>query len=278
MPDAEPPLIRSEICAPAMVRRVAAMLDLDPSSLAEGEQLPRGWHFFLLAAETRRRDLRSDGFPGLGVPMPDLGLPRLVLAGRTVRYDGELPIGAMIERRSMVQSVTRKDDDGGGRAIVTLAHELRPAGQEAAAIVETQTYVLLPARTAGGTAQPAPRPDPARSAPAATKTLVPDSTLLFQYSALGFNSHKIHVDRDFAREAEGYPDLVVNGGLIALLLTEFARQELGLNLRGSRMKHKAPLFCDHKMTLAAAQEEGGWRLQVFDDTGVLAAEAELEAE
>jgi hydroxyacyl-ACP dehydratase HTD2-like protein with hotdog domain len=81
------------------------------------------------------------------------------------------------------------------------------------------------------------------------KRIVPDETLLFQYSALGFNSHKIHLDRTFARETEAFPDLVVNGGLATLLLTEFLRLELKGAFTSLTAKHVAPLFCGRPISL-----------------------------
>ncbi|RYF54407.1 MAG: hypothetical protein EOO39_39420 [Cytophagaceae bacterium] len=96
-----------------MVRRIAAMLDLSSDSFSAGDLLPRGWHFFLLAGETRRSALRSDGFPGLGVPIPDLGLPRLLLGGRTVSYLGDIAIDSVVERTSFVKKITEKTSASG---------------------------------------------------------------------------------------------------------------------------------------------------------------------
>ena len=108
------------------------------------------------------------------------------------------------------------------------------------------------------------------------KQIVPDETLLFQYSALGFNSHKIHLDRDYARNVEGLPDLVVNGGLSTLLLTEFLRTDLGLNLTDIKVKHIAPLYCGRKMTLCTEGGETKEKLKIFDDNNTLAVEIEAK--
>lgn len=157
-------------------------------------------------------------------------------------------------------------------AIVTLAHELYPADAAQPVLVETQTYILLSGepgnRKATDHAEVAP--------PAITTTVVPDRTLLFQYSALGFNSHRIHLDRAFARETEGFPDLVVNGGLATLLLTEFVRNELGGSLTTLSAKHVAPLFCGRPILLGGERQDGKWRLRAFDDTGCLAVDIETE--
>jgi 3-methylfumaryl-CoA hydratase len=267
-----PPVLREEVCSPAAVRRVAAMLDLE--AVSSDTSLPRGWHFVLLAADTRRSALRADGFPGLGVPMPDLGLPRLMLGGRTVSFRQDIPIGATVTRSSVVRSIVRKTTASGPMAVVTLAHELWLAQQSDPALVETQTYLLLPPRPAGASAPEAAPGLPVQAAH--MKTVVPDETLLFQYSALGFNSHRIHLDRDHAREVEGFPDLVVNGGLATLLLTEFLRRDLGVTPAAIAVRHVAPLYCNRAITLAADRVGERWLLKAFDDQHRLAVDMEVD--
>lgn len=260
---------RLDTCTLSMARRIAAMLDLDPAGIRTGDSLPRGWHFPLLAADTRRGALRADGFPGLGVPMPDLGLPRLLLAARSVEYRDDIPIGAAVKRVSAAGEVARKDDARGPRAVVTITHALTVDQADEPALIETQTYMLL---RAGRYAAP----DRPGTSPMETGGLkvVPDDTLLFQFSALGFNSHRIHLDRAWAREVEGFPDLVVNGGLTTLLLTEHARRDLGLTLCSLRLKYTAPLFAGRPLTLAVSGEGTTRRLRAYDDTGVVAVDAE----
>jgi 3-methylfumaryl-CoA hydratase len=269
---------REETCALSTVRRVAAMLDLDPDGVLAGQALPRGWQFVLLGADTRRSALRGDGFPGLGVPMPDLGLPRLMLGSRTVAFHGDIPVGASVVRSSGLQSLVRKTTASGPMAVVKIAHTLRLASSSEPALVETQTYLLLPPRPPGaGAAEAAPAAAPQA---AHLKTAVPDETLLFQYSALGFNSHRIHLDRDHARTVEGFPDLVVNGGLCTLLLTEFLRRDLGVVPAALSVRHLAPLYCNRPVTLTADPEpdtaDGRWRLKAFDDQHRLAVEMEVK--
>jgi 3-methylfumaryl-CoA hydratase len=266
------PTCRTVRCDALVVRRIAAMLDLDPAPFADGTLLPPGWHFALLGGETRRSDLRADGFPGFGVPMPDLGLPRLLLASRTVEYRDQLLIGERIERLSRVQSIVQKQAASGPMAVVTIGHELHRADDGTLAILETQTYILLGASsTAARTEKPTVAVRTAHQ-----KTVRPDETLLFQYSALGFNSHKIHIDRGWTRDVEGLPDLVVNGGLASLLLMEFLRNDLGLAPVGVKARHTAPLYCGRPVTLAADREETLWRARAFDDAGTLAVDMEVE--
>jgi crotonobetainyl-CoA:carnitine CoA-transferase CaiB-like acyl-CoA transferase/hydroxyacyl-ACP dehydratase HTD2-like protein with hotdog domain len=265
----------NEICSLSMVRRVAAMLDIEPQTFAQGDALPRGWHFFMLSGETPKSNLRGDGFPGFGVAMPDLGLPRLLLGGRTVSYDGQIKIGEAVERTSFVKNIKEKNTASGRMTIVTFQHELRPFSAPNPAIVETQTYILLEAKNAE-TKMEEQIVTPLESVKEHFQVqMIPDETLLFQYSALGFNSHKIHLDRNYAQNVEGLPDLVVNGGLATLLLTEFLRKTLNLEIADIKVKHIAPLFCNRTMTLAAEKNELGWQLKIYNDCNVVAVEMDL---
>jgi 3-methylfumaryl-CoA hydratase len=263
------PTKSNEICSLAMVRRVAAMLDLDTHTFSNGDLLPRGWHFFMLAGETRKSSLRKDGFPGFGIPIPDLGLPRLLLGSRTVSYQDDIVIGSEVERISFVKSISEKTSSSGPMTIVNIQHELRTVSASSPAIIETQTYILLSDKSGQTKVEKKPLV-PILSK--YQKQIVPDETLLFQYSALGFNSHKIHLDRDYSKNVEGLPDLVVNGGLATLLLTEFIRIELGLEVTDIKVKHIAPLFCGHTMTLTAERGETNWQLKIFDNNNAVAVE------
>lgn len=142
--ESDSPVVCVETCSAQMVRRIAAMLELAPGMFRDGEPLPRGWHFPVLGGETKRSDLRTDGFPGLGVPMPDLGLPRLLLLSREARFEGDLLIGGRVERVSSVAPAVIRDKADGRRAIVTISHSLRPLSVDRPVVTETQTYVLLP--------------------------------------------------------------------------------------------------------------------------------------
>lgn len=265
------PVQSHEICSATMVRRVAAMLDLETQSFAEGDTLPKGWHFFMLAGETRKSELRNDGFPGLGVPIPNLGLPRLLLGGRTVAYHGEIVIGSVIKKNSFIKNITEKTTNNGQIAIVSIQHELSTIAVNTPAIIETQTYVLL------GESKVSKHLEKTTHLPIKAKyqrQFTPDETLLFQYSALGFNSHKIHLDRNYTQNIEGLPDLVVNGGLTTLLLTEFIRTDLGLKVVDVKVKYIAPLYCNRPLTLAAEEGENAWKLTIYDDNNEVRVEME----
>jgi 3-methylfumaryl-CoA hydratase len=255
-----------------MARRICAMLGQGPSLVEIGGAIPAGWHFPLLGCETARDDLRADGFPGLGVPMPDLGLPRVVAAGRSVQFNRPLKLGAGLVRKSEISSIKQKETANGPLAIVTVTHEILETEAPRSAppaVFEEQTYVLVSSPYA------APAAASAAQLPSnIIKTITPDETLLFQFSALSFNSHRIHLDRDYARSAEGYPDLVVNGGIVTLLMTELARLELGRDLRSLTLRNKAPLFCNRPFHLAVEQADSVLRILAIDHEGQLAAEME----
>jgi len=274
MSDSENPTVRMEVCSISSVRRVAAMLDLPVDPVVGAGTLPRGWHFFMLGADTQRSELRADGFPGLGVAMPDLGLPRLLLGGRAVSYRGDIPIGANVTRMSAVQHIERKTSAAGPMAVATISHSLRVEQASEASVVETQTYLLFPSSSAPVAERPS-QPHIV-SGTERTKTVVPDETLLFQYSALGFNSHRIHIDRSYARQVEGYPDLVVNGGLSTLLLTEFARTEMSWTPSAVRIRHLKPLFCRYPITLVASQDGRRCVLKALNEKNAVAVDMEID--
>ncbi|RYG41505.1 hypothetical protein EON79_20665 [bacterium] len=225
-----------------------------------------------MGADTPRSELRQDGFPGLGVPLPDLGLPRLMLLGRTVRYFGDVLIGQPMRRTSRITKLSPRETKSGKSAVVTVSHELNEASRADPLIVETQTYIMMEAGPAVSRKDPVATPAPAVTA----ITVVPDETLLFQYSALAFNSHRIHLDRNYARDVEGFPDLVVNGGLATLLLTEHLRTTHGAVPRSLSTRHMRPLLCGRPMGLQAEEADGKWSLSGFDETGLLALAVEVE--
>lgn len=272
--DTHPTVSRLETCSLSVVRRVAAMLDQDPEAFAEGGVLPRGWQFILLGADTPRSKLRKDGFPGLGVALPDFGLPRLVLGGRTVTYHCDIQIGEKIHRESRIDSVSRKDGKAGPMAIVSILHEFKAEGSASGPVLtETQNYVLLGAAKGG---RAAPAGDETRIQNA--KVVTPDETLLFQYSALGFNSHRIHIDRGYAQDEEGFPDLVVNGGLLTLLMTEYFREKVGKPISTLASKHIQPLYCNRPIEMTLDDGENGWVVRAYDEEVRLAAEVAITAE
>jgi 3-methylfumaryl-CoA hydratase len=189
-----------------------------------------------------------------------------------VSYFGDIIIGSVVEKTSFIKNIVEKTTNSGPMAIVTIQHELRPITASSPAIVETQTYILLSASSASKNTENIHSPAIETEH---QKQITPDETILFQYSALGFNSHKIHLDRGYAQDIEGLPDLVVNGGLSTLFLTEFIRTHLKLEKTDIKVKHIAPLYCNRAMTLTAKKNETNWILYIYDDYNSIAVEAEI---
>jgi 3-methylfumaryl-CoA hydratase len=193
---------RRQLLTEDTLRRVAAMLGLSDKQLAFDGVAPFGWHFPLIGAETYRDSLRADGFPGLGIAFPPLPGKRLVAAARSVEAHGAIHVGQAIKRTSQIKLITPKATAQGAMTFVVIRHDLRDQNTNEQFTAEEQTYILLDSPYT-----PAPSETPQSEFPGPViKTVTPDETLLFQFSALSFNSHKIHLDREYARDVEGYPD------------------------------------------------------------------------
>lgn len=276
-------------CVLPLVRRLAALLDADPQRWREGDPLPRGWHVMLFNPDTPQADLRADGTAGLGVTLPDLGLPRLMMGGRRIRYEGDIAIGVRVHRASRLANVTPKSGRSGRFAIATIRHEVTVQGDARPVLVEEQDYIMREAAPSGGATEPA-APDRGAAEPAATATgapeaaaapdtlkytVTPDETMLFRYSSITSNPHRIHYDHPYATAREGYPALVVNGGLPTLWLSELFKREAGREPTAVTARNVAPLFCRRPVALHA-QAGAPWRLWASDDTGRVAIEAQIE--
>ena len=275
---AAPVQLAEDVCALPLVRRLAAMLDRDPAGLVEGDPLPRGWHVTLFNPPTPQSRLRTDGAAGLGVDLPDIGLPRLMLGGRSVRFVGDIRIGARVRRETRQGGVRMKEGRSGRFALVNVEHRIFAEGASQAALVESCDYVL---REAGGAA-PAPTdaapagPAAPRPAPEASLTIVPDERLLFRYSAITDNPHRIHFDAPYATGAEAYPALVVNGSIPAMFLLEMFRSAAGREPALLASRNLAPMYCGRCLHLHLRQQGADWQLWAEDDTGRATFEAQVQ--
>ena len=271
--------VADDVCSLTLARRLAAMLDRDPAALRTGEPLPRGWHVIMFTVPTRQAELRPDGAAGLGVTLPNLGLPRLMLGGRQARFMGDIPIGARVRRESRQGQVQLKQGRSGRFALVSVEHSIHVDGAPAPAVVESNDYVL---REASSAAAPAPADAPAAGAqetapePTASRTIVPDERMLFRYSAVTDNPHRIHYDHPYAVGAEGYPALVVNGSIPAMFLLELFRSVTGREPVAFSSRNVAPMICGRPLRLNALQDGDGWRLWSQDAQGNTTFEARAE--
>jgi 3-methylfumaryl-CoA hydratase len=262
-----------EVTAPA-VRRLAALLDLSPDPYRRGTAIPGPWYVVLFGPEARQSTLGPDGHPAKGQFLPPVPLPRRMFAGRRVSFHAPLVIGDEVSRVSRIQAITPKQGRSGAMCFVTVRHEI--AGPRGLAVVEEQDLVYreaTPAAPEKREAAAAPQLPPADW----TKTVTPDATMVFRYSAITYNAHRIHYDAAYTREKEGYPDLVVNGGLTTSLLWEFASSQTGKAIKSSASRNVKALFVGRPATLCGRRaDDGKVRVWALDADGALAIDTELE--
>jgi 3-methylfumaryl-CoA hydratase len=250
---------------------LAATLDrADPP--AAGDPLPPGWHwaFFLDAAPMAA--LGRDGHPRRGGFLPPVPLPRRMWAGGRLAFEADLPVGEPAERVSEVVEVALREGRTGPLVFVTVRHTL--TGGRGRAVVEEHDIVYREDPRPGDAA-PAPKAAPADAA--WSREVNPDPVLLFRYSALTFNGHRIHYDRSYATGVEGYPGLVVHGPLMATLMLDLARRERpGDRLARFEFRALAPVFDTAPFTVAGRPEGSGAALWVAGPGGALAMSGSAE--
>ncbi len=257
-------------CDMTTVRRIASMLDLPAVPWETRQNIPRGWHFPFLAYDVRRGCLRSDGFPILCHALNDPSFDRLRLLGRRVEIRADLMPDMTLQRTQYIESLEKRDGRGGASIVVNLANRLCLPDRPAALVEEVQTYVIF-----RGSDERPPRPGSVVDGGTdRAKRITPDSTMLFQYSALGYNTHRVHFDLDYATSTEHLPGLVVNGGLTTLLATEFLRSEFGACLTGITTRHFLPLYANRPLTLFVRETRAGFAVRCADDQGLLAMDGE----
>jgi 3-methylfumaryl-CoA hydratase len=225
-----------DIIAVDRVAAMAATLDLDRAPAA-GEALPAGWHWLYFNGAARESELGPDGHPRRGGFLPPVPLPRRMWAGGRITVSGVLPVGTPARRTSRILSVEAKSGRSGDLVFVTVRHEI--AGGQEPALEEEHDIVYRAAPAPGA---PAPKPEPAPSGAAWRREIRPDPVLLFRYSALTFNGHRIHYDQPYVTKVEGYPGLIVHGPLIATLLLDLVAREGKGRLQRFAFRAKSPLF------------------------------------
>lgn len=210
---------REQHLDPFPARALAGLLD-HAQAPEEGDALPLPWHWLYFLDAPSREGTGVDGHPRRGGFLPPVPLPRRMWAAGELTLHEPLRLGRMARRTSTVRSVDLKQGKAGALVFVTVAHELEQDGQPR--LSELQHIVYREAPTA-----PAPLP-PGEAAPTDAdwrRDLVPDPVMLFRFSALTYNGHRIHYDRDYATREEFYPALVVHGPLLATLLLDLAARE-----------------------------------------------------
>jgi 3-methylfumaryl-CoA hydratase len=257
------------------VQRLSATLDRDDPKPRIGDPLPIGWHSILFPRVVRQSQIGPDGHPKRGDFLPPVPLPRRMFAGKRITFHAPLKVGDEVRRQSTIQSVTPKQGRTGQMVFVTVKTDLH--GPREIAITEEQDIVYRgePDRNA---TPPAPQRPPGRAV--WSRSLTPDPVLLFRYSALTFNAHRIHYDYPYVTQVEGYPNLVMNGGLTTLLVFELVRTHASTPLRYISSRNVRPLFVGRELTLCGepSADNKSATLWAVDDENAVALSADAEFE
>ena len=260
-----------DLIAPFQTAGMAATLDYaDPPG--DGDALPPGWHWLFFADLPRQSALGPDGHERRGDFLPPIPLPRRMWAGNRLAFHRPLRVGARARRESEILSVTEKQGRQGPLAFVAVHHAY--SDRDGVALEEWHDIVY---RGPAAPGDPPPRADRPPMAPKWRREVVPDETMLFRYSALTFNGHRIHYDHPYVTGGEGYDGLIVHGPLTATLLLDLiAREAPEAALAGVRFRARRPVYAGRPLILEAAPANGGiaaWA--VFDGAVAMTADIAL---
>lgn len=250
----------------------SATLDRDDPFPREGDPAPPGFHWTLFTPLARQSELGPDGHAKRGGFLPPVPLPRRMWAGSRVHFHQPLLVQERVEQRSVIQRVEEKSGRAGALVFVTVKHSV--SNGAGVAIEEEQDIVYREAPKAGGPAAP-----PVELAPRGQwdREITPDDALLFRYSALTFNGHRIHYDRRYVTGVEGYAGLVVHGPLIATLLLDLVRRQVpDATVERFRFKGVRPTVDTSPFSVRGAPGDGPNHLRLWstDNQGQTGMEAD----
>lgn len=262
---------RHDQISPALAAALAATLDGPRQPLA-GDALPPLWHWIYFWSVCRQSEVGADGHPQRGGFLPPVPLPRRMWAGGRLRFAAPLPIGAAAEKVSRIASVDVKQGRTGALAFVTVQHTVRHEGQLCLTEEHDIVYRDLP-QPGAPVVVPKSAPGDARW----SRRVEPDPVLLFRYSALTFNGHRIHYDRSYVTGVEGYPGLIVHGPLIATLLADLVAREMPQAvMREFNFRSVGTLFDTEPFTLCGKPAADGKSVALWaqNEWGELAMQAD----
>jgi len=267
---------RTDLVTASPLVALSATLDrADPAPVA-GSDVPPLWHWLYFTPVAPQSEIGADGHARRGLFLPPVPLPRRMFAGGRLQFNAALQVGDAITRESRIDDVTIKEGRSGSLVFVNVHHAIRNA--RGLALTEEHDIVY---REKPRAEAPVPDPQVASEEEDFAREIVPDPVLLFRYSALTFNGHRIHYDRPYATDIEGYPGLIVHGPLIATLLLDLLRREMPRGqVRRFYFKALRPLFDIHRFTVCGRRERGTNTKQVTlwarDHEGFLAMQASAE--
>ena len=268
---------KTETCADVVtsgpVAALSATLDREDPLPQPGDPLPPLWHWLFFLDRHRASELGPDGHAKRGGLLPPISLPRRMWAGSRFEFHHPLRIGDQITRATRVLDIKEKSGRSGPLVFVIVRHEISNSAGLAIAEEHDIVYRELPAPDADR--KRAPGATTASGAAEWTRRIVPDDVLLFRYSALTFNAHRIHYDRRYATEVEGYPGLVVHGPLIATLLMDLLRRHApASNVARFSFRAVSPLFDTAPFVVCGKPDGNTIQLWAKDSAGNLAMTAE----
>ena len=254
-------------------RAMQATLDDPAPSLQAGDPLPPLWHWLYFWNATAEATLGPDGHAARGEFLPPVNLPRRMLAGGRIKFLRPLTAGTMAKRRSIIVDVTEKQGSSGQLVFVTIEHEI--SDKTGPCIQEEQDVVFRELAKPGEV----PRREAAPAVLPWRQQVTPDPVLLFRYSALTFNGHRIHYDLKYATEEEGYPGLVVHGSLLATLMAGLVRRQApDRQVTAFQYRAMRPIFDTAPFTVGGrlAQDGTGADLWIADSSGTLAVKGGVD--
>lgn len=266
---------RGDWVTAAPLAALAATLDRDDPEPMPGADVPPLAHWLYFLPLTRASEIGPDGHARRGGFLPPVPLPRRMWAGGRIDFHHALQVGDELTRVSRIVHVDAKAGRSGPLVFVTVRHEISNA--RGVALAEEHDIVYREAPQPGA---PAPAPQPAPTDASFSREVVPDPVLLFRYSALTFNGHRIHYDRRYVTEVEGYPGLVVHGPLIATLLVELLRRERPqARLKRFAFTALRPSFDIHRFQVCGRDDGSStFALWARDHEGFLTMRAEARTE
>lgn len=257
------------------VHRLAAMLDRDDPMPKIGDPLPVGWNQILFPRVARQSQIGPDGHPKRGDFLPPVPLPRRMFGGKRITFREQLRVGDEVHRKSTIEAVKQKQGRTGEMVFVTVKTDI--SSPRGIAITEEQDIIY---RGNPDPKAPPPPPQPTPDKAVWVKEVTADPVMLFRYSALTYNGHRIHYDWRYVTKEEGYPDLIVNGGLQTLLAYELARTHAASPLAHVASRNVRPLFVNRPFKVCGKPAADGKtaKLWVEDQDGAptLLADAEFK--
>ena len=250
-----------DVMEPARSNALTAALGVE-TAFAKGDAIPLLHHWLHFWDVRPPAGLGADGHPAKGGFLPPVPLPRRMWAGGRLKFEQALHFGERVTRTSTIKSVQAKSGKSGQLVFVTVEHAL--SGESGLAITEEQDLVYREAAAPGSIKGPAGEgPEPQCTW---HRTIFPDEVLLFRYSALTMNGHRIHYDLPYAQGEEAYPALVVHGPLMATCLVAMAGRELGKPLSTFEFRGMSPAFAGTALNVCGELAEGG--ISVWTEQGL----------